>query len=55
VDFALVEAAYTVIRLFQDFKMIRLPENEVVELVGVEKQTATFVVSIKNGCKVEMR
>lgn len=55
VDFALVEAAYTVVRLFQNFKTIKLPENEIVELVGVEKQTATFVVSIKDGCKVEMK
>lgn len=54
-DFALVEAAYTVVRLFQNFKTIKLPENELVELVGVEKQTTTFVVSIKDGCNVEMR
>jgi hypothetical protein len=55
VDFALVEAGYTVVRLIQSFKTIKLPENEIVELVGVEKQVTTFVVSIKDGCKVEMR
>jgi hypothetical protein len=55
VDFALAEAGYTVVRLLQRFQTIRLPENETVELVGVEKQVMTLVVSIKEGCKVDMR
>jgi len=53
-DFALTEAAYVVVRLMQSFGEIRLPEGEVLELVGVEKQVTTLVVSIKDGCKVEV-
>jgi hypothetical protein len=31
---------------------MKLPEGDVVELVGVEQQVTTLVVSIKEGCKV---
>jgi hypothetical protein len=55
VDFALTEAAYTIVRLIQRFGTIRLPQNEMVELTGVEKQTMTLVMSITDGCKVELR
>jgi predicted DNA-binding antitoxin AbrB/MazE fold protein len=55
VDFALTEAAYTVVRLLQRFQSITLPAGEKVELVGVEKQDMTLVISIKEGCKVEIR
>lgn len=54
-DFALTEAAYTVVRILEAFPTIVLPKDELVELIGVEKQTTTLVVSITNGCKVEMR
>jgi hypothetical protein len=54
VDFALVEAGYTVVRLLQRFRDIRLPEGEMVELVGVEKQRMTFVIASAEGCRVEM-
>ncbi|KAF2266735.1 cytochrome P450 alkane hydroxylase [Lojkania enalia] len=54
-DFALTEAGYVVARLLQRFPTIKLPETEVVELVGVEKQVMTLVISIKEGCKVEIR
>jgi hypothetical protein len=54
VDFALTEVAYVVVRLLQSFTSIKLPKGEAVELVGVEKQVMTLVVSIKDGCKVEM-
>jgi hypothetical protein len=54
VDFALVEAAYTVTRLIQEFPDIKLPEGEVIEQVGVEKQTMTLVLSITDGCKVQI-
>lgn len=53
-DFALTEAAYTIVRLIQSFQTIKLPEDENPELVGVEKQVMTLVISIKEGCKVEM-
>jgi hypothetical protein len=55
VDFALAEAGYTVVRLLQRFHTIKLPEGEIVELVGVEKQVTTLVLSIKDGCKVDIR
>jgi hypothetical protein len=55
VDFALTEAGYTVVRLLQTFECIRLPAGEKVELVGVEGQDMTLVMSIKGGCRVEIR
>lgn len=54
VDFALTEAGYTVVRLLQRFQTIKIPANETVELVGVEKQVMTLVISIKDGCNVEI-
>lgn len=53
-DFALVEAAYSIVRIIQTFPIIRLPEGETVELAGVEKQKTTLVMSIAEGCKVEL-
>ena len=53
-DFGLTEAAYTVVRILQRFSTIKLPEGTIPELTGVEKQTVTFVLSIKEGCKVEL-
>ncbi|RDL38393.1 Uncharacterized protein BP5553_02733 [Venustampulla echinocandica] len=54
-DFALTEAAYTVVRIIQKFPTIKLPGGELVELVGVEKQRITMVMSITGGCNVELR
>ena len=53
-DFALTQAAYVVVRLLQRFPALKLPEGEKVELVGTEKQRATLVLSIKEGCRVEV-
>ncbi|EXJ79312.1 hypothetical protein A1O3_08814 [Capronia epimyces CBS 606.96] len=53
-DFALTEAAYTIVRLIQRFPVIKLPPTEIVELTGVEKQTMTLVMFIAEGCKVEL-
>ncbi|KAL8779064.1 MAG: hypothetical protein Q9194_001633 [Teloschistes cf. exilis] len=53
-DFGMNEAAYTVVRLIQSFSVIQLPPGEKVELVGVEKQTMTLVLSITEGCNVEL-
>lgn len=52
VDFALTEAAYTVVRILQRFPTIKLPEGALVELTGVEKQSMTLVISTTEGCKV---
>jgi arylamine N-acetyltransferase len=54
-DFVLTEAGYTVVRLLQRFQTIKLPAGEKLELVGVEKQHMTLVISIKEGCKVEIK
>ncbi|KAF2668755.1 cytochrome P450 alkane hydroxylase [Microthyrium microscopicum] len=53
-DFALTEASYAVARILQEFPRLGLPPNEKVDIVGVEKQTMTLVVSITDGCKVQM-
>ncbi|KAL9071905.1 MAG: hypothetical protein Q9157_005289 [Trypethelium eluteriae] len=55
IDFALTEAAYTVVRLIQRFQLIQLPNNMRAELIGVEKQTITLVLASTEGCKVELR
>lgn len=54
-DFALTEAAYTVVRIIQRFPIIKLPEGEIVESLGVDKQRITLVMSITEGCHVELR
>ena len=53
-DLALTEAAYTIVRIVQRFPTIKLPEGEVVDLMGVEKQTMTLVMSITEGCKIKL-
>lgn len=53
-DFALTEAAYTIVRLVQTFPVIRLPPGEIVELTGVEKQKMTLVMFLTEGCKVDL-
>lgn len=55
VNFALTEAAYRVVRIIQRFQTIKLPDGVPIELTGVEKQTITLVVSITEGCGVELR
>ena len=52
--FALTEAGYTVVRLLQQFPLVRLPMGQKVELTGVEKQTMTLVLSSTEGCMVVM-
>ena len=53
-EFGLNQAAYTVVRLLQSFSTLQLPPGEKVEIVGVEKQTVTLVLSITEGCNVEL-
>jgi hypothetical protein len=52
VDFAYSEAGYTLVRLLQEFGTLKLPEGEVVEPIGAEKQVMTLVMSIGTSCKV---
>jgi hypothetical protein len=54
VDFALTEAAYTVVRLLLSFPSIRLPAGHKVNLVGVEKQDMTLVIKSTEGCMVDI-
>lgn len=54
-DFALMEVSYTVVRLLQTFPTIKLPEGEVIEPVGTERQKLTLVLSSANGCRVTVR
>ena len=54
-DFALTEAAYTVVRFFEKFETIQLPEGTPVRLTGTEKQSMTLVLYSTEGCKVELR
>ncbi|KAG9249102.1 cytochrome P450 alkane hydroxylase [Calycina marina] len=53
-DFGMAEAAYTLVRLVQKFPDMGLPPSTKVELVGVEKQTMTLVLSITEGCLVQL-
>ncbi|KAK0750308.1 cytochrome P450 [Schizothecium vesticola] len=54
-DFALMEASFTVIRLLQTFPLIKLPEGEVIEPVGTERQKLTLVLSSADGCRVSLQ
>lgn len=51
-DFALMEVSYTLMRLLQAFPVIKLPEGDVVEPVGMERQRLTMVLSSADGCRV---
>lgn len=53
-DFALMEISYTVVRLLQTFPVIVLPEGEVTERVGTERQRLTLVLSSADGCRVSV-
>jgi uncharacterized membrane protein YjfL (UPF0719 family) len=52
VDFAMTEAAYTVVRLLQRFPVLEKPDDEVEVRTGKEQQTMTLVLAITNGCRV---
>ena len=54
VDFALIEAAYAVVRILQRFPNIRVPADGTYEKTGKKRQTLTLVLLIGDGCKVQM-
>jgi hypothetical protein len=54
VDFALTEAAYTVVRILLHFPEMGLPADQQIEIIGVEMQTVTLVLSSLNGCRVNI-
>jgi cytochrome P450 len=53
-DFALMQISYTIVRLLQEFQVMRLPDGEHVEPVGTERQRLTLVLSSADGCRVAM-
>jgi cytochrome P450 len=54
-DFAILEAAYTIVRIIQKYPIVELPREEPILQVGEEKQTLTLVVSSGDGCKVLLK
>jgi cytochrome P450 len=54
-DFALMEVSYTVVRMLQFLPHIELPDGEVIEPVGMERQRLTLVLSSADGCRVKIR
>ena len=54
-DFALTEAAYTVVRIFLAFPTIKLPEGMSPVLTGIEKQSVTLTIASSDGCRVELQ
>lgn len=52
-DFALMEISYTIVALLQTFPVIEMPDGEVVEPVGTEKQRLTLVLASADGCRVK--
>ena len=53
-DFALTEAAYMVVRLLHRFPGIRFLADQKIEIVGVERQTMTLVLSSTEDCLVDL-
>ena len=51
-DFALTEAAYTVVRILQHCPTIEKADDEPYERTGQEQQTMTMVLAIANGCRI---
>ncbi|KAJ5995766.1 n-alkane-inducible cytochrome P450 [Penicillium waksmanii] len=55
-EFALLEAAYTVVRLLQTYESIEMVEGKEFNMpVGHERQLLTLVVSSADGCWVKMK
>jgi adenine C2-methylase RlmN of 23S rRNA A2503 and tRNA A37 len=50
-----MEVSYTIVRLVQAFSSIVLPDGEIIESVGRERQRLTLVLSSEDGCKVKMQ
>jgi hypothetical protein len=52
VDFAMTEAALAVVRILQEFPVIKLPTDETVVKTGKERQTITIVLAVGDGCRI---
>lgn len=53
-DFGLTEAGYAIVRLLQTFPRMRRPEKDAWKVIGKERQTVALVLSITDGCNVEV-
>lgn len=53
-NLALFQAGFVVVRVIQQFPTMKLPGEKEVNLLGVEAQTTSLVLSIKEGCNVEI-
>jgi cytochrome P450 len=53
-DFALMEISYTIVRLIQVTTSITLPEDELIGVIGLEKQRLTLVLAPADGCRVRL-
>lgn len=54
-DFALMEIAYTVVRIVQAFPTIEVPSSEPDIEIGREKQLLTLIVASADGCVVSLK
>jgi cytochrome P450 len=53
-DFALMEISYTVVRLLQACPVMAMPDGEMIEPVGTERQRLTLVLASADGCRVKV-
>lgn len=54
-EFALLEAAYAIARIVQEFPALSLPDGEEHVPVGQEKQIITLTIAPADGCRVVLR
>ncbi|EUC50820.1 hypothetical protein COCMIDRAFT_80955 [Bipolaris oryzae ATCC 44560] len=54
-EYAQLEIAYTIVRLIQNFPNMKLPVDETVVPLGMEKQALTLVLAPGDGARVHMR
>ena len=54
-DFALLEAAYVLVRLIQRFPYFNVPNGDSGSAIGDEKQIYTILMSSGEGCWVTMK
>ena len=48
----MTEAALAVVRILQEFPVIKLPADETVVKTGKERQTITIVLAVGDGCRI---
>ncbi|TID24813.1 cytochrome P450 alkane hydroxylase [Venturia nashicola] len=53
-DFAMVEAAFVVVKLLQRYSIIEIAEGEKIEIVGTEKQLLTLTLQVGEGVRLKL-